>query len=534
MSGGTKGNNKDETAFKMMSTRLTRRDFMERALACGITVAAASAMWSGTARAATPKKGGTFRVGLHDSNTTDSMDPALAASEFTTELAFAARNCLTELLADGSVTGELAESWEASASADSWAFKLRDGVQFHNGKSLTAEDVVASLNYHLSEDSKSGGKALLADVTEIKADGNTVRITTQSGNADLPYTLSDFHFTVCPSDGEGNIDISGVGTGPYALESFDAGIRASLTRNPNYFKPDRAHFDAVEFLALNDSNARQNALVTGEVDAISDVDLKTAKLLAKREGIYIDDVPSGAHATIPMFTDAAPFDNNDVRLALKYAIDREGAVQRSMRGYGSIGNDHPIGPTLPYYSEIEQRPYDPEKAKYHLKKAGLDSLTVQLSAADAAFNGAVDLAVLFSENAKQAGIDVEVVREPNDGYWSNVWLKKPFCVSTWSARPTPDVMFTTAYKSGADWNESRFSHERFDKLLTEAKGELDNAKRTELYREMMLIMRDEGGAIIPFFRNRVMGRRENVMHDGNLSGVSPLDGNRATERWWFA
>ena len=514
--------------------RISRRAFMERALAGGMTLAAASALWSEKLKAAGPKKGGTFRVGLHDSNTTDTMDPALAASEFTTEMAFAHRNCLTELLWDGSVTGELAESWDASPSADQWNFKLRQGVTFHGGKSLTAQDVVDSLNYHRGEETKSGGKALLADVTEIKADGDVVRISTASGNADLPYTLSDFHFTICPSLGEGKIDISGVGTGPYVVQSFEAGVRAGLTRNADYFKEGRAHFDAIEFLALSDPNARQNALVTGEVDAISDVELKTASLLAKRQDVFVDEVASGAHATMPMFMDTPPFDNNDVRMALKYAIDREGAVRLSMRGHGSIGNDQPIGPTLPYYSEIEQRQFDPEKAKFHLKKAGMDSLSVKLSSADAAFNGAVDLAVLYAESAKQSGIDVEVVREPNDGYWSNVWLKKPFSVSTWSARPTPDVMFTVCYKSGADWNESRFSHEGFDKLLAEAKGELDNAKRTEMYREMMLIIRDEGSVIIPFFRNRVMGRRTNVMHDGNLSGVSPLDGNRATERWWFA
>ena len=432
----------------LQSNKLSRRAFMERAIAGGIGIAAAQSLWS-RAEAATPKSGGTFRVGLHDSNTSDTLDPALASSEFTTELAFAHRSCLTELLADGSVTGELAESWEASPSADSWSFKLRDGVEFHNGKTMTADDVVASLNYHRSEESKSGGKALLADITEIKADGNRVQITTQSGNADLPYTLSDFHFTVCPADGEGRIDISGTGTGPYVLQTFEAGVRADLSRNPNYFKADRAHFDAVKFLALTDTTARQNALVTNEVDAISDVELKTAELLAKREGVIVDEVASGAHATMPMFMDTAPFDNNDVRLALKYAIDREGAVARSMRGHGSIGNDQPIGPTLPYYSEIEQRAYDPDKVKFHLKKAGLDSLSVKLSAADAAFNGAVDLAVLFSEDAKKAGVSVEVVREPNDGYWSNVWLKKPFSVSTWSARPTPDVMFTVAYKSGA-------------------------------------------------------------------------------------
>ena len=124
-------------------------------------------------------------------------------------------------------------------------------------------------------------------------------------------------------------------------------------------------------------------------------------------------------------------------MALKYAIDRENAVKRALFGHGSIGNDQPIGPTLPYYSALDQRTYDPDKAKFHLKKAGMDSLKVKLSAANSAFNGAVDPALVFSEDAKKAGIDVEVVREPNDGCWSNVWLKKPFCVSTWSARPDP-------------------------------------------------------------------------------------------------
>ncbi|GAB5468356.1 MAG: ABC transporter substrate-binding protein [Rhodospirillales bacterium] len=504
------------------------------AAASGIAASGAGALWSGAALAATPKQGGTFRVGLHDGNTTDTMDPATANSEFTVEMAYAARNCLTEILPNGQVVGELAEGWEASPDAAVWTFKLRDGVTFHNGKTMTAEDVRDSLNYHLGEESKSGGKALIASVTDIKADGNTVVITTASGYADLPYALADFHFTVCPSNGEGGIDISGVGTGGYVIQSFEPGIAAKLTRNPDYFKAGRAHFDAVHFLAINDPGARSNALLTDAVDAISDIDLKTAKLFAAQEVVIVDDVPSGAHATLPMDMQVAPFDNHDVRMALKLAIDREGAVERALRGFGSIGNDQPISPSMPYYSALPQRTFDPDKAKFHLKKAGLDKLEVSLSAADSAFNGAVDLAVLYSEDAKKAGIDIKVVREPNDGYWSNVWMKKPFCVSTWSARPTPDVMFSTAYKSGADWNESRFSDARFDKLLAEAKSELDDVRRTELYHEMMQIVRDDGGVVIPFFRNRVMGRRNDVAHEAKISGISPLDGSRAAERWWFS
>lgn len=523
-----------QTLRQLASTGgVSRREFLTLALAGGLGLTAAKGLWQ-TARAAKPSSGGILRVGLHDANTGDSLDPALAGSEFTIELAFALRNCLTELSADGQVVGELAEHWEVSDRADDWLFHLRPGVVFHNGKTLTAADVVASLNHHRGEDSKSGAKALLADVTEIRAEGHAVRIKTRGGNADLPFTLADFHFVICPADEQGHLDISGVGSGPYVLEHFEAGVVAQMTRNPDYFKADRGHFDGVLFQAITDATARQNALVTDEVDVISDVELKTTRLLGERQGILIDEVISGAHATLPMFMDTPPFDNPDVRLALKYAIDREGALQRALHGHGTIANDHPISPILPFYSEIEQRPYDPEKARFHLQKAGLDSLNIQLSAADAAFNGAVDLATLYAEDARKAGINVEVVREPNDGYWSNVWLKKPFCVSTWSARPTPDTMFTIAYQSGGDWNESRFSHERFDALLVEAKGELDVARRTELYHQMMLIVRDEGSVIIPFFRNRVSARRDNVMHNGQLSGASPLDGSRAAERWWFS
>lgn len=533
MSGKTNGPVVEELKRALCSKKLSRRAFIEKAAAAGIGLTVAQSMWN-TAEAASPNKGGTVRMGLHDSNTSDTLDPALAGSEFTVEIGYAMRSCLTEVLPDGSVIGELASGWEASSDAKTWTFQLQNGAEFHNGKSVTAQDVVDSINYHRGEDSKSGGKALVAAVESVKADGNNVVIESSVGNADLPYALAAFQFQVCPSDGNGNLDLTGVGTGPYALKQFEPGVRAELTRNPNYFKDNRAHFDAVHFIALNDSNARNNALVTGEVDIISDVDLSTVSLLGKRPGVVIDEVASGAHATMPMHANTAPFDNNDVRMAMKFAIDREKALKLALKGHGTIGNDQPIGPSMPYYAELEQRQYDPDKAKYHLKKAGLSSLPVSLSAADAAFGGAVDLAVIYKESAEAAGIDVDLVREPDDGYWSNVWMKKPFSVSTWSARPTPDVMFTIAYKGGADWNESLWSHSKFDTILAEAKGELDQVKRAEMYAEMQMIVRDEGSAIIPFFRNRVSARSDKVAHSGSLSGSSPLDGSRAAERWWFA
>ncbi|MFY9241370.1 MAG: peptide ABC transporter substrate-binding protein, partial [Roseovarius sp.] len=137
------------------------------------------------------------------------------------------------------------------------------------------------------------------------------------------------------------------------------------------------------------------------------------------------------------------------------------------------------------------------------------------------------------EQAKAAGIDIKVVREPNDGYYSDVWLKKPWCMVQWGARPTPDVMYSLAYKDDAAWNESNWQNARFNELLLMAKAELDDAKRAEMYAEMGQIARDDGGTVIPYFPNFVYARRTNVKTGDSLAASWPMDGGRAASRWWF-
>ncbi len=506
----------DGLTADLAAKKVGRRHFMEGALAMGLTASAATALWSKTVRAATPKKGGSFRVGLDDGNTTDSLDPATYEGMFQICMSHTHRNYLTEITADNVVGPELAESYEASADASTWTLKLRKGVEFHNGKSFEAEDVVASINHHRGDDTKSAGKALLESIEEIAIDDkHTVTFRLTAGSADFPYVLTDYHMVMLPSDGEGKVAWGqNEGTGGYVLDFFEPGVRAHFKRFPNYWKEGRAHFDEVEFLAIPDVNARQTGIKTGELDAMIEVDLKTAHLLGRDPNVEVIEVPSGTHITMPMHTDVAPYDNNDVRLALKYGLDREAALQKVLKGHGTLGNDHPIGAVLPYHAaELEQRVYDPDKAMFHLKKAGMESLKIDFSTSEVPMPGGVDLAILFQENAKKAGIELNVIREPNDGYWSNVWLKKPFCLVSWGQRPTPDVMFSLAYAEGAAWNESHFSHERFNKILIEARAELDDAKRGEMYFEMQKILRDEGGTIIPFFRNFLYAHRSNVMHD---------------------
>ena len=515
--------------------QIGRREFLARATALGALAAVSPALLSGTAKAATPKKGGTIRFGMGHGSTTDSLDPGTFENAFSQMFGYGLRGHLAEVSNTGELIGDLAESWEASDDATQWTFKLRQGVEFHNGKTMDANDVVASINHHRGAESKSAAKPLVDPITDVKADGkDTVVFTTEAGNADFPYIMSDYHLPVMPAKDDGVDWQSGVGTGAFALESYEPGVRATMKRNPNYYKDGRGHFDQVEMLTIADVAARTNALTTGEVDVIDRCDIKTVHLLKRRPGLRVEETSGTAHYTFAMRTDTPPFDNNDVRLALKYALDREALLKSVLRGHGVVGNDHPISPANRYHaSELEQRTYDPDKAKFHLKKAGVSNLILDLSAADAAFGGAVDAAVLYKEHAAKAGITINVVREPNDGYWANVWLKKPWSAVYWGGRPTEDLMFSMAYQAGVAWNDTYWEHDRFNKLLLEARAELDADKRRAMYVEMQTIVRDEGGTIVHLFNNYVFAMADKVKHDDAMAANLDLDGLKALERWWF-
>jgi peptide/nickel transport system substrate-binding protein len=521
------------SGYESSGFRISRRRLMQSAAAVG---ASGLILPAGTRRAAAqPKQGGTLRIGIAHGATSDGYDPALWDQVFVQVFATARHGYLTEVAADGSLIGEMAESWEASPDAKTWTFKIRQGVSFHSGKPVTSDDVVASINHHRGADSTSAAKPVVEAITDIKTDGDNVVITLSGGNADFPFIMSDYHLPVMPSS-EGKIDpTSSDGCGGYVVQSFDPGVQATLTRTPNYWKPDRAHFDGLELLAILDPAARQNALLTGAVDVIDAVELSTVHMLERAPGIKLLPVTGGQHYVFPMDARAAPFTDNNIRLALKWGLDRQELLDKILNGYGSIGNDHPISTANRYHNgELEQHMFDADKAKYYLKQAGLDTLDVTLSAADAAFTGAVDAAVLYSESAAKAGINITVDRAPNDGYWDNVWMKKPFCASYWGGRPTEDWMFSTAYAAGAPWNESFWSNDRFNQLLIEARSELDEDKRRAMYYEMQDLVSNQGSTVIPMFASYVMAHSDAVATPEKVGANWTLDGFRAVERWWFA
>ena len=523
----------DELVTRLRRGEISRREFIVRSTA--ILAAGAMAGFASPSRAqqSQPKQGGRMRIGLGDGSQNDSLDPGTWSTSYTgASFGGGVYNNLVELLPDGSVAGELAESWDVEPGAKVWRFKLRDGITFHNGKSLEVEDVRQSILHHMRADSTSGARAIVEQIESIEADGaNSVVFTLSKGNADFAYLLSASQLAIFPALEGGGIDIeAGNGTGPFLLDSFEPGIATRLTRNPNYHKENKPYLDEIEFITLTDPTARLNALLSGEVDFIRDVDIRSLSLDEKSANFRVQRTPSLRHTTFDMDTTVAPFDNSDVRLALKYALDREDIIEKVFLGEARIGNDNPVASIMPFAREFPQRNYNIEKAKEHLARAGLESIDIDLSTADNAFQGAVEAAVLYQSHAAPAGININVVREAGDGYWENVWLKKPFVAVNWFGRPTMDWLFSTLYVSDGPWNAG-WSNERFDELNTLARAETDREKRAAYYGEMQEIIYEDGNIVTVAFIDW-LDAHSNDFDLGEVGGTFPLNNMRICERAW--
>ena len=388
----------DEDVRKMLlNPKVSRRDFMSFAGALGLSTAMGGSLWTSRAYANTPQKGGHMRAGLNDANTVDSLDSTQYNATTMIVVSRAFRDSLVDVGQDNSAQPNLAESWESSPDAKEWRFNIRQGVEFSNGKTLTVEDCVNSINVHRGEDSASAAKGVFAGIADVKADGNAVVCTLTDANADFPFLFTDYHFSIVPTvDGKADLH-SKYGTGCYLLKEYEPGVKTILEKNPNAWQGGEYGFaDSVEILAILDDAARQSALISGSVDVINRPALKTIGRLKRVPNVSIIDVPSNLAFTHPMRTNVAPFDNNDFRMALKLSTPRQEFIDKVLFGYGSIGNDQPLGPKFTNYDPSISTEYDLDKAKHHLKKAGLEGVKFDISASDTSYGGAVEAASVVS------------------------------------------------------------------------------------------------------------------------------------------
>ena len=516
------------------SSGMSRRAFMSRAATFGVTASVASSFWT-RAQATTPVRGGHMVAALVGGSTTDTMDQQSWVDTYMISVGRATRDSLVEVGQDNTAQPALAESWEARPDARTWYFKLRKGVEFSNGKTMTAEDVVASINVHRGEDSNSGAKGVFAPIEDVSIDGDYVVVALESANADFPYLLTDYHMNVVPAvDGKPDLQ-SGIGTGLYKVVEFEPGVRTLLERHPNAWQTDDFGFvDSAEILAVADPNARQTAVLTGQAHVINRPDLKTMGLLRRQQSLAVIDVASNAFYSHPMIVDAAPFSNADFRRAIKYGVNRQEFIDKIAFGYGSIGNDHPIGPGFRYHAtDIPQIKHDPDQARHYLKKSGFEGAKIDFHASDTGYSGSVDWGILMREMLAPVGIDLNVVREPNDGYWSDVWRVKPFTAGNWGARPVEDMILSIAFTSDAEWNETHWSAPRIDELVKAARAELDEKKRSEMYREVQMLISQDGATLIPCHIRDVAVVSDKIGTTGQYGGGWELDGAHFIKRWWL-
>ena len=491
---------------------VSRREFLKRSSALGIGAAAVAGGLSlspGTAFAS-PTKGGTLRLAVSSGGTTSSLDPTkyLATSDYTH--GFQIYSPLVALDRKSQPVAALATSWEPNATATEWVFKLRNDVKWTDGKDFTSADVLYSLKRHTAEGSESAAKPLLAQITEIRADGkHAVRMTLSGPNADLPTLFTQPQLMIT-QEGEEKFENPN-GTGPFKIEEYKHSIRLLTVRNDDYWG-GAPHLEAIENRIVTDPTARMNAMMAGEFDIANDADRKLLDLIKRTPGMELVNSKSGQHTNLAMMCDRGPTDNNDLRLAIKYIIPREKIVKNVFKGYGMVGNDHQVPPTDPFYChDIPQRTYDPDKAKFHLKKAGMEGATIELQTSEQATAGAEAIALLISEAAKPAGLDMKVTVVPPAAYWETAWMQQPLVVSGWNPRPTADLMFTTANKSDASWNETQWKNAKFDELLIAARGELDNDKRQGMYCEMQRMLHDDGGVGMIAYYDYIDVKRDTVM-----------------------
>lgn len=519
--------------MKVFDENITRRRFVKGASALGLILPGMSALVSPALSA--PKRGGHVRAAFNSSHPNETLDPLRPTTSLDYARLVQLYDGLTVIAPDLTTQPRLAESWEPVGGAMTWRFNIRKGVQFHDGKALTSKDVVYSLRRHMGG-SASGSviSAYFDEVSSIEAEGDhTVVVSLKRPSVDFPTYLADQR-AIITRDGISDYS-QGIGTGPFMLKEFVPGTSSLFVRNPNYWQEGKPYIDSIEEFGIGDTIARTNALLSGEVHFAQYMDPSSFDLINNSGRARVERAPSARHFYFAAMCDRDPTANPDLRLALKYLLDRERMLRVVRKGLGQIGNDHPVPPNNPWYNaDIPVRPYDPERAAFHLKKGGISDLTLQLHTSQAGSPVADDASLLYQNMVEAAGtgLKIEVVRQPVDGYWTNIWQNRPFVASGWTPRPTVDLMFTHWYSSGSSWNDTAWKNERFDQILQESRGTLDEQKRREMYNELQLLIHETGGVLIPAFEDLLDGVSTDL--DGFVPHQNaPLSDFKFAEMIWF-
>jgi peptide/nickel transport system substrate-binding protein len=494
---------------------LSRRDFLRYASVLGLTtVTAASALGlPGTARAATatPKPGGTIRVGLDQP--TGAIDPVTQADP----PGIGVLSQVGEyLLADDSEKGlhpALAVSWQSDTTARVWTFKLRQGVKFHDGRTLTSKDVVATFNRLIDPASGSAAlsayKGLLSKGAVKAIDDYSVAFTLDMPNGNFPFYVSSdvVNAVILPADYAGNFEKTFPGTGPFKLESYRPKRGASFVRNPDYWG-EKALPDRVEITFYDDPQAQLIGLRAGELDVIPIPGNGPAvQAIANNPAFRILSIRTSNYDELHFRTDQTPFKDKRVRQALALTIDREAIVKGFLKGRAEVGNDSPFAPVFPSTDpSVPQRAQNIAEAKRLLAAAGVPNGFAITLTTERAYE-IPNYAVLVQNFAKQAGIDITLNVLPQDNYYGTAtfgnsnWLDSTLGIADYGHRGTPDIFLNATLKSAGTWNAAHFNNPSYDTLVKQYSAALDLKSQRLAANKIQTLLLDETPVVIAFFQH---------------------------------
>ncbi|SDD10988.1 ABC transporter substrate-binding protein [Actinokineospora iranica] len=486
---------------------LDRRGFL--GLTAGLSVAALAGCGTGAPApaAGAPRAGGRLRAAFAGGGAKEVLDPHLANLFLEAARSKALYDKLADFGDDVAPRPRLAEKWEPSADLTRWRITLR-AAEFHDGRPVRAQDVLASYARILDPKRAFRAKASLGliDLPNSRAiDDRTIEFALKRPYVEFPNVLASFSAYIIPESTE---DFTNpVGSGPFAFVSFQPGKSTVLKRNPRYWE-GAAHLDELEFVIANEESARVNALLGGQVDYAHDLAPVTARGHQGSDKLMLVRSPNSGIQAFAMKVDRPPFDNRDLREAMFLLADRQQLVDTTLSGAGQVANDL-FGKGYQHYADdIPQRVRDLDRAKWLVKKAGAEGLKVKLDTSEAA-SGFVEAASVFADQAREAGIEIEVAVGNKDTFWADT-LKNGSLSSFRSGAMPIESHFSQRLLSKSTTNVTKWARPEFDALYDKAVSTADDAARGAVYRDMQRTLHAEGGYLIWGFADWIIGTSPKV------------------------
>ena len=446
------------------------------------------------------KKGGNLRVGLTGGSPTDTLDPHNGFTYLDTARAQSLYSPLYQLGANALGETVLAQSIESADKTNKkWVIKLKPGIKFHSGKPLTSADVIYTFKRILTNHFSGASSLGPMDVNALKADGDlTVIVPFNTPYGTFKDQLAFWYYLYILPEG---LDPKAKGykpngTGPFKFQSFTPGQRSVFVRNDDYFISGQPFVDQVTIIDFPDPVSLQNALVTGVIDAAGAIEGPQVASLSSNSSIKTVASKTGAITPFTMRRDVAPFNDNNVRQALRLIVDRQQLIDSALDGFATVAADV-FSPFDPDYKGFT-RQVDIPQAKHLLKQAGHENLSVQL-VTSAVSTGTVAMATVLAQQAKAAGVTINVKNIPAADFFGSTYLKSPFSQDFYNTSPYLAQVAQSFLGSNSPFNETHTDVPQYNQWYAQANSTTSDSTRRELKQKMQEFDFNEGAYIIPAF-----------------------------------